>query len=108
MNLREIYSLLLAGKTMRLGFTSESEKETFRVRLFKFKRLQEYAMAQIGMVEPDDLNALSFSYRDGTAIISLTKKRRLRDYNVIILDDGDDAASSEEATVSRDLGTNQR
>lgn len=103
MNLREIYNLILAGKTVKLSFASESEKETFRVKLYKFKRLQEHAMLQIGMLEPEDQQALSFIVENNVATISLKNKRRLRDYNVTILDDADDAATD----VPRNLGAGE-
>lgn len=105
MNLREIYNLLLAGKVVRLSFASEQEKETFRVKLYKFKKSQEHAMMQIGMIEEDSIQALSFNYEAGVTVIKLIKKRGLRDYNVIILEDDDGQAADSEETLPRDLGT---
>lgn len=108
MNLREIYNLLLAGKVIKLNFASETEKETFRVKLFKFKRLQELAMLQVGMIEESEIQSLKFEFTAPVASISLIKKRGLRDYAITIMDDDDgQAASSEEADVPGDLGKSQ-
>lgn len=50
-NIREIYNILLAGKKVKLPFSSEKEAETFRVSLHKFKSRQDEQLIGLGFLE---------------------------------------------------------
>lgn len=61
MNIHEIYSLLLAGKTLQLEFESDGEAEKFRVKLSQYKSRQHKAGVSVGLFTDTDRQRLSFA-----------------------------------------------
>lgn len=60
LKLREIYNLLLAGKVLQMHFATRSAAETFRVAMFRYKRIQDQAMISLGLMEEEEKQVFSF------------------------------------------------
>jgi hypothetical protein len=61
-SLRQIYNLLLAGKKLNMDFADATAAETFRVRMHKYKKVQDTAMMKLGMISEDERQAFVFTY----------------------------------------------
>lgn len=95
MNFHEIYNSLLTGKTLQIPFGSQKEAEGFRVKLARFKLMQERQMVEIGVLSASERQKFSFSLQGDlldrnnpwVATLCFKDKEVSRQYEVKILPD---------------------
>lgn len=94
MNIHEIYSHLLSGKTLELPFRSAEEAEKFRIKLSLYKLRQDRGMIDVGMIKDTERQKLSFEVQTQLppgppflATIMFKDRDTLQQYEVKILDE---------------------
>ena len=101
-NLREIYNLLILGKTIEIPFASAALANNFRIGLANLKTREDKLLVDCGFMLPDARHVLSFLIRaepnldmfdnDSTetviATVKFIPKKEQKRYQVVIIDDG--------------------
>lgn len=84
MDVSEIYTLLLEGKTAVLQFVSRKEAEYCRVRLAKYKKHQDWLLVTAGIQTEEEISSLFFSYNNetGFAEVKFGEKKKARGFTV--------------------------
>lgn len=111
-SLGEIYNLLFEGKTLQLEFDSLEEAEKFRISLAQVKMVKDRQMVDVGLLEREELQKLSFRVeaQSGTlpldslipedepkyiATIAFKEKKLARQFKILKVIDPDDDSGSD-------------
>lgn len=94
MNIHEIYSKLLSGKSIQIPFSSAEEAEKFRVKLSLYKLRQDKSMMDVGMITGNERQKIVFSVQTQlppgppvVATIIFKDRDTLQQYEVKILEE---------------------
>lgn len=92
MNIHQIYSYLIEGKTLQLPFPSSMEAEKFRIKLAQYKLRKDKTLLALEILNQSERQKVSFTCQlsfDGTvdATIAFKDQDITRQYEVKILED---------------------